>query len=93
MACTSTIYYLNGSDIFIKSLNDQDLLNGTGSQSFPIDGNPISLNIQVKKENTDDLSDITIQLVVNGGVVKSESTTNQNTLVLKYDFDPNDGFS
>lgn len=92
-ACTSTIYYLNGSDIFIKSLNDQDLLNGTGSQSFPIDGNPISLNIQVKKENTDDLSDITIQLVVNGGVVKSESTTNQNTLVLKYDFDPNDGFS
>jgi hypothetical protein len=90
---TSTIYYRNGSEIDTKSLTGEDLLNRTGSQSFPIDGNPISLNIQVKKENTNDLGDIILQLVVDGNVVKTESTPYQNTLVLNYDFDPNDGFS
>lgn len=89
----STIYYRNGSDITIKTLTGEDLLSRTGSQSFTIDGNPISLNIQVKKQNANDLGDLTLQLVVNGSVVKTESTTNQNSLVLKYDFDPNDGFS
>lgn len=89
----STIYYRNGSDINTKTLTGVDLISSTGTQSFPIEGNPILLNIQIKKINTNDLEMITIQLVINGKVVQSESTTNQNTLVLKYDFDPNDGFS
>ena len=62
------------------------------SQSFSINGNPTNLNIQIQKLNYD-LNDLTVQLLVNGTVVESESTgQDSDAVIFNYDFDPYDGF-
>lgn len=90
----STIYYQNGTEIDIETLGNQDPYKGTGSKTFRLNKTPMKLNIQIKKTTTNDFDELIVELLINGTVVKSETTSGplNDKVIIDYDFEVDDGF-